>query len=362
LSGENPYSDEVTTRIQEGMFGQQLRPQEDQQRFAYSALITWLLLPFWLLPFPYAISLWCGLQFLLLLVLPLGVYSLLNWRIRPVPLILILFFSIFVYRYPINAYLLGQFIPFSLACLVTAWYGLAHNRQTLMTIALILAMVRPEIVLLPLLALLVIAWEMGYRRVIVAWIIGMGSLWLLTRAWIGSWEMDFLRGLVAYQVYSFPVWPPGLLNHIVSALFLVAIMVVWSAWLWRDLRQLGYSERIGWALSFTNLTELVVFPQTGNYTLIMGLIAIWLILWVAKRHYGYWMIIFAILSSPWVFVLGKNELISWERLFIPLSISIVLTICWLNRKRFLASSAGEIGIEKDAASYSVQYQSDFTIK
>ena len=59
-----------------------------------------------------------------------------------------------------------------------AWYGLVHKRLFLTTIALILVMIRVEIVLLPLFALLVIAWELGYRRIIVAWLIGIGSLWL----------------------------------------------------------------------------------------------------------------------------------------------------------------------------------------
>ena len=68
LRGETPYSDEITWQIQEGMFGRRLEPGEDQQRFAYLATITWPLLPFWLLPFPWAASLWCGLQPLLLLV------------------------------------------------------------------------------------------------------------------------------------------------------------------------------------------------------------------------------------------------------------------------------------------------------
>ena len=46
LNQENPYTDEVTLRIQEKMFGRILAPEEDQQRYAYPAIITWLLLPF----------------------------------------------------------------------------------------------------------------------------------------------------------------------------------------------------------------------------------------------------------------------------------------------------------------------------
>jgi hypothetical protein len=44
LAGENPYTQEVTWRIQEGMFGRRLGPGEDEQRFAYPAIIAWILL------------------------------------------------------------------------------------------------------------------------------------------------------------------------------------------------------------------------------------------------------------------------------------------------------------------------------
>ena len=159
LRGENPYSQEVSWRIQGESLGYRAQPGEDQYRFSFSATITWLLLPFWLLPFPLAVSLWCGLQFLLLLVLPVWVASILRWQIRPAPLLVILVFSIVVYRYPVNAYLIGQFLPFSLACLVAAWWGLTRGKWIVNSLAMVFAMVRPEVVVLPLLALLVLAWE-----------------------------------------------------------------------------------------------------------------------------------------------------------------------------------------------------------
>ena len=149
LSGGDPYSDEITRQIQEGMVGQRLRASEDQQRFYYPATIAWLLLPFWVLPFPLAVSLWCGLQLFLLLVLPLWTASILEWRIAPAWLTLLLTFSTLVYRYPINAYLIGQFIPFCLACLVGAWWTLSRGRWGFASLALILAMVRPEVVMVP---------------------------------------------------------------------------------------------------------------------------------------------------------------------------------------------------------------------
>jgi len=182
IRGETPYSDEITWQIQEEMFGRRLEPGH-QARFLYSATITWPLLPVWLLPFPWAVSLWSGLQLLLLLVLPLWVASILGWQLRASSLALLLIFSIVIFRYPINSYLIGQFIPFCLACLVAGWWGIVRGHWIAASLALVLAMVRPEVVMIPLIAMLAVVWEKGDRRIIFAWLTGMLALWILTRAW-----------------------------------------------------------------------------------------------------------------------------------------------------------------------------------
>ncbi len=199
LRGETPYSNEITWQIQEGMFGRRLEPGEDQQRFAYSATITWPLLPLWIMPFTWAASLWSGLQLLVLLILPIWAASILGWQLRASELILLLFFSIILFRYPINFYLIGQFIPFCLACLVAGWWGIVRGHWIAASLALVLAMVRPEVVMIPLLAMLVVVWEKGDRRIIIAWLAGILGLWILTRAWMGPWESACLSGILAYQ-------------------------------------------------------------------------------------------------------------------------------------------------------------------
>lgn len=331
LSGENPYSQEITWRIQEESIGYRAQPGEDQYRFSYSATITWLLLPFWLLPFPLAVSLWCGLQFLLLLALPVWVASILGWRIRPAPLIVILVFSIVVFRYPLNAYLIGQFLPFSLGCLVAAWWGLIRGKWIVSSLALVLAMVRPEVVVFPVLALLILAWEAGYRRTVLTWLASIVCLWLLTRILIGPWEKDFLREIVEYFDYSSPVWPPSLLKPAWLAPLIVIGMLGWSAWMWRGSRFLDSSIRPGWMVSVAALATLIVFPQSGNYNLILGLLSVWITLWLARRRYAQWIPLLAVLASPWVFRLAGAGLSELEHLLIPLSLAALQTFQWRNQ-------------------------------
>jgi hypothetical protein len=337
LRGETPYSDEITWQIQEGMFSRRLEPGEDQARFAYSATITWPLLPFWILPFAWAASLWSGLQLLLLLVLPIWVASILGWQLRATQLVLLLIFSIILFRYPINSYLIGQFIPFCLGCLVAGWWGIVRGHWIAASLALVLAMVRPEVVMIPLLAMLAVAWEKGERRIIFAWLTVMFGLWFLTRAWMGPWVSDYIRGILAYQAYSLPIWPPGLLKQMWLALLIVIVVVVWNVWMWRESRFLDSAERLGWLISVAALTSLILLPQTGSYTLIMALVPAWVILFVSRRRYAYWISVLAVLASPWMFLFIDDIPSTLEHLLIPGFLAILLALQWRQRRRITTS-------------------------
>jgi len=315
------------------MFGRRLEAGEDQQRFAYSATITWPLLPLWILPFTWAVSLWSGLQLLLLLILPIWVASILGWQLRAPELILLLVFSIILFRYPINSYLIGQFIPFCLGCLVAGWWGIARGHWIAASLALVLAMVRPEVVMVPLIAMLAVVWEKGDRRIIFAWLAAMLGLWLLTLARIGPWVADYIRGILAYQAYSTPIWPPGLLNQSWLAWLLAIVVLAWSVWMWRELRSLGTAERLGWLISVAVLASLILLPQTGNYTLILALLPAWVILWASRHRVAYWLPVLAILASPWVFLFADGIPITLEHLLIPASLAILLALQWQQRKR-----------------------------
>lgn len=341
LNGENPYSREVTLRIQEGMFGQQLPPGNDEQRFVYSPLITWLLLPFWLLPFPISVSLWCGLQLLLVILLPVLFVYLVNWQIQPLSLICILIFSTLIFRYPIISYVLGQYTAFSLACLVFTWYGLNHKNPTLIAFSLILTTVRIEIIFLPVIFLLFIAWQENLRISILLWISVMLSLWFFTDIWIGPWELNYFEWLMEYGSYATTVWPPGLLNNTYLAWFLVLAITFWGLWLYKGINSLKNSEKIGWGLSISILVWLIIFPQTGNYTLVLALLPAWLTLYATRGKKILWIAVFAVLGLPWlIYTLNPGNTDS-EHLLVPLFIAILLTISWLNNKSSLPTDTGD---------------------
>jgi hypothetical protein len=334
LAGENPYTQEIVRRIHEGMFGEWFEGAEEiQQRFAYPAIITWLLLPFWLLPFPVAVSLWCGLQLLLLLVLPLFLLSLLKWRLRPIFLAVVLLFSVFFYRYPITSYVLGQFTVFALTCLVVAWWGVVRGHSTVAVLALLGAVVRPEVASLPLLVLLLAAWQMKRREIVLAWAGLVACLWLLTRVHVGPWVWDFMGGMGDYAGTSFLRWPPMMTGSGWVAALVVVGVLVWGVWMWIGIRHLPIEAQVPWGISIAILVALLLLPQTNAYTLVASLVPVWVILWAGRERWWSWLSVLAILVSPWVFFFAGDLLpTGLEQLLIPVGLGVLLTLHWRIRQ------------------------------
>lgn len=123
-------------------------------------------------------------------------------------------------------------------------------------------------------------------------------MWLLTRAWIGPWEGDLLRQVVAYFGYSSPVWPPGLVKPAWLATLIVIGTLGWSAWMWKESGLSDSVKRPGWIMSVAALSGLVIPPQSGNYILILALASVWITLWTWRRRYELWIAVLAVLASP----------------------------------------------------------------
>jgi hypothetical protein len=154
---------------------------------------------------------------------------------------------------------------------------------------------------------------------------------LLTRIFIGPWIRDFVSGIRAYKEYSSPVWPPSLLSNPVLIIILLIGLITWGLWFWRNLKRINPPERGGWIIAFSSLLALVLFPQTGNYSLIMGLIAAWFVLWVNDAKPVVWMLVLLVLTLPWFFQIFGESISDWEHLLIPLSLMALLTFSWLKR-------------------------------
>lgn len=117
--GINPYSEEATLAIQQGVYGHPAEPDEDPGPFAYPFYTVFLLAPIAWLPYTWAQAIW-----LVVLQVSLGLdvalcLSLLDWRLPPWLLALTALWSVFFYH-SARTIFLSQFAGLVFLCTVGA--------------------------------------------------------------------------------------------------------------------------------------------------------------------------------------------------------------------------------------------------
>ena len=154
LHRQNPYTPEVMRQNQRAIYGRLALPDENQHGYAYPAHTPFLLAPFLLLPFPYAVSLWIALQQILLVAAVVLAVRAAGWRIERWRLGLLCLVAT-TFRYSMIVLVLGQTAVWVLFALAVALWAAHRQRAVIVGLALAAGTLKPQLVLLPALALLV---------------------------------------------------------------------------------------------------------------------------------------------------------------------------------------------------------------
>jgi len=291
LEGLNPYSDEVTLLIQEGIYGRPARPDEDPGSFVYPFYTVFLIAPLTVLPYAWAEALWLALLQVALLASVLLTLRFLRWSLPSWLLALTAVWSLLFYH-GARALLLGQFaVMVFLAVAVTLW-ALHRGQESLAGISLALSTVKPQMtfLLIPFLLL----WGLRRRRwAFLCYFLGamallVGLSFLLMPSWFG----DFLIQVIRYPSYTpigSPIW---IISHyyfpslgVAGELALSALLLVWLFYLWFEYLWKGGIEgeafywTVGMTLVVTNLVALRT--ATTNYVVLYMPL-----LWALKRVCG----------------------------------------------------------------------------
>ncbi len=331
LERHNPYDPAVMLRIQEAIYGRPARPDENQHGYAYPAYAPFLTWPFLLLPFPAAAALWiAGQQALVVASVALTVRAV-RWQPGR-RTFLLLCLAAMTFRYSMIAFVLGQTTVWVLFWLTVALWAAGQRSDRLAGLALVAGMVKPQLVVLPALALLLSL--PGRRKQRTFWTLSgaMALLLALSVLFIGPWLADYVRQIRAYRDYSttqFPVlaltedWlPPSIgtwLNAAVIAVLLGGLAVVLWRWRGRDQAALPLALAV-------IVTQLVV-PQTGSYNLALLLLPAVVLLAHRKRRPAGWRsrvaqgLVWAdLVLIPWLLwpiVRGENGR-PWDLIVMPL--------------------------------------------
>lgn len=335
LAGENPYGPETTRIIQLGVFNKIIPPHQYQHGFPHPAHIAFVLLPFIVTPFSWSILSWISLQIPLFMVILLLGFQVLKWSVRPALLFLLTFLTIMGFRYPINVYVLGQLIFFVLLCFLLSIWLFQRGHPRWAAVALALATIRPDLSLLAIILAFIMVRKSPYRNDFIITLLVTGVIFTLVPAlFIGFWPLTWINALQSYGENPFATWPPELLPSVFVIIIVLIALFIWT----------GRYIVLGWhnptpfyqslMVSAVVLFGLIIFPQTGSYTLTFALIPALIYLRYASGSPWLQIIISASLLTPWLyFMLGKpfDRLIF---LLIPLQFILFQEIVrFINRER-----------------------------
>jgi hypothetical protein len=354
--GMNPYSETVTLRIQEGMYGRPALPDEDQVAFAYPLYSLIFFFPLCFID-NYALvqAIWFWLLLGVLVAATVLWMRVIRWRSQTWLWALTLLWVVLMYH-SFRALILGQFAVFVLLALVVALWALKHGHDGWAGLFLALSTVKPQMIYLAIPWILL--WAAGQRRwrLWAGFGVALASLILGSMLLLPSWIHDFLQQVIAYPsytVYGSLTWMIVQnwlkLGHAAEAavsavLVLLLLLLAWR--LWR-----GGWEQMLWTLGLILLLTNFFTPRiaTTNYLLLVPW-ALWGFHWLQARQgrKGTWVVVIAQIVSLvglWALFLATVEG-DFEQApaYFPFPALLVLLLAWLWRQLPRAPNTRQAGL------------------
>jgi hypothetical protein len=277
IDGLSPYSDEVTRRIQLGMYGHLAEEGADQVAFAYPMYTIYLFFPLSLIPsYPQAQALWQAILEFALLLAVFFTFRIYRWQPKPWLLTVTCFWSILFYP-GARSIILGQFAIVVFVFITLALWAIEESRDILAGVCLALSTIKPQMVflLIPLLLL----WAICHRRwrLVGSFIISLALLVFSSLLPVPTWPADFVTWIVKYPGYTAigsPIWTlthyffPQLgtpVEIVISLLVLGHLLYTWrgvvnGSWL-------EFDWVVAMTLIVTNLVALRT--ATTNYVVLL---------------------------------------------------------------------------------------------
>jgi hypothetical protein len=277
IDGLNPYSDEVTRKIQLGMYGYQAKEGADQVAFAYPMYTIYLFFPLSLIPsYPQAQALWQAILEFTLLLAVFFAFRIYRWQPKPWLLATTCFWSVLFYP-GARSIILGQFAIVVFAFIALALWAVKKGKDILAGLCLALSTIKPQMVflLIPLLLL----WAIYHRhwRVVGSFIVSMTVLVLSSLLLVPTWIADFFTWVSRYPGYTAigsPIWTlthyffPQLGTPVEIAISLLVLGHLLYAW--RGVVNGSWLE-FDWIVAMTLIvTNLIALrTATTNYVVLL---------------------------------------------------------------------------------------------
>ena len=351
--GLDPYSDAVSLRIQERIFGRAALPDEQPNHFAYPLYAILFVWPVIHMDYAWASAIWMVAMEAALIGGLIALLALYRWRAHPITVAGLALFMLIVYP-GARGLLLGQVSHLVFALQALALLALSRRRDRLAGVLLALATFKPQMVYLLVPPLLVWGLVTGRRAFVIAFAATLGALLAVSFALLPGWLAGFWHQLTLYPTYievSTPAWV--IADRVIDAvlpgagrpaeLILNALGLALVAWAWFDVLARGHHERAGWAVVLTlTMTHLIGLRTATPHFIVFAIPLVFYLRVLAAQRRGAAMVglVAALIALPWAHFLltlgaGKFE---HPSLFVPLPL-LTLVVVWLTRRRWWAASS-----------------------
>jgi hypothetical protein len=339
--GLDPYSEETTLAIQEGIYGRPALPDEDPGPFAYPLYTVFLVAPLLPLSYAWAEAIWLViLQFSLISGVLLSLV-LVDWRLPRWLVVLTALWSVAFYH-SARTLFLGQFAGLVFFWTVGVFLTLKTRRDIVAGILLALTTIKPQMSFLLIPALLI--WGVGQRRwrflgsFVGTMAILLGASFLLLPGWLGEFVAQVLR-YPSYTDIGSPVW---ILTHhylpflgtpgevVISALLLLYLVIECR----HLLRVQADSERFLWLMGLILLVTNLVVLRTATTNYVVLYIPLFFVLKIAADRLPkaqLWLALFYLFSlvGLWALFLATVQG-DYESpiMYLPLPLLLLFGLLW----------------------------------
>jgi len=338
MEGLDPYSDEVSTQIQYGIFGRAALPEEDPMHFANPAYALLAVFPWLFLSFDWAQAAWLAFNLLAIFTVLFISFPLApRWVLLLTP-----FFYQVVFGLVLGNFAVLVFTSLTLTfSLLTREKNLSGSGQVFLGLLLAWITIKPQSVWLYLFLLLLSALRKKYYPLLAGfiggWAVMVAAAFLVRADWFTSWLERVLgySGYLNYQpsreFYLGLLFPPDVVStlSIILAAFLLSTAAVFI-YLWMKGR-----VSLLLTLSWCGLAIYFIHPNSLSYEQLVLLLPP--LLWAARQKgaqkerlffwLGGWVFSYtALLAGFW---LQKPWIVS----HLPLTAYLVWMI-WLHVREF----------------------------
>ncbi len=282
-AGLDPYSDAVAEQTRREMFGENSeRIKEAQDSYVYPAYVAYLAVPLSLLPLPWSEAVWLTLLEFLVVAGILLILQIAGWHPHKLALAGILVWSIGFYPV-LSGFFLGQITLLVFTLIVFAIWAILKDHDNLAGIALGLTILKPQVVILFLPAVLFWAAINRRWRILLAALLTGLALLALPTIFQPIWIANFLHRLADPSQYTLAPVIEVVLDQccqpakpwLLPLTFAAAAGAVIFAW-WAALHSAQKADFL-WAAGATLIVTMAVAPRMSIINQIILLLPVWLL-------------------------------------------------------------------------------------